>query len=64
MNNSIDKQAAQLGYTIRRGSYSGTSDNRIDRWYVERIDSSVIDRRGACFETNRAALESLKDNNS
>lgn len=60
MARTIDQQAAAMGYTIRRGSYSGTSDNRIDRWYVERLDASMVDRRGNGFASKRAALESLQ----
>lgn len=39
------------GYEITRGSYRGTTDDRIDRWYIAREDSNVVDRRGAGYYT-------------
>ncbi len=51
--------ARKAGYTIRRGSYIGTPDDRLDRWYIERIDAPCVDRRGSGFRTRREALEDL-----
>jgi hypothetical protein len=39
------------GYTIQRGDYLNTNDNRADRWYAEREDSAMVDRRGQGYRT-------------
>lgn len=53
--------ALALGYQIVRGSYQDTTDDRLDRWYIDRIDSRTIDRRGAGYCTRRAALDALAE---
>jgi len=39
------------GYTISRGSYVGTTDDRLDRWYIDKRDSDTWDRRGPGYRT-------------
>jgi len=52
-------QARAAGYEINRGSYQGTTDDRLDRWYIEATNSKVVDRRGPGFATRKAALDHL-----
>lgn len=49
-------EARQHGYTVVRGSYQTTSDDRSDRWYIEHDSDRVIDRRGGGYPTRKAAL--------
>ena len=49
------------GYEIKRGAYSGTTDDRIDRWYIEDPNSNVVDRRGAGYRTKKEAAEAAKE---
>jgi len=53
-------EARKLGYEIVRGAYQNTSDDRLDRWYIQLIDSNIIDRRGPGFRTRREALDHLE----
>ena len=45
----------ELGFSVVRGSYYGTTDDRIDRWYVEHPAETCLDRRGSGFKTLRDA---------
>ena len=54
-----ERDARSNGYELVRGNYSGTCDDRIDRWYWDDIHSSVVDRRGDGFRTKEEALYSL-----
>jgi hypothetical protein len=56
--NMTEAQAKKLGYSITRGSYQGTTDDRLDRWYIEREGDPVC-RIGGGFLTKKAALEHL-----
>ena len=56
-----EAQARRLGYRIVRGDYAGTSDNRIDRWYIDREDSNVVDRRGAGYRTKAEVLQAIEE---
>lgn len=56
-----EAQAQKRGYKVTRGAYVGTSDDRADRWYIERIDSGVVDRRGFGFATKVGALAYLEE---
>jgi hypothetical protein len=42
-------------FTVTRGSYQGTSDDRLDGWYVEDRESRSVDRTGGGFRTRRDA---------
>ncbi len=53
--------ARDLGYTLARGAYSGTTDDRLDRWYVECDDDDVIDHRGPGYPCKKDALEGLRE---
>jgi len=55
------KQARKLGYLINRGAYFGTTDDRADRWYIERIDADCVDRCGPGYRTRREALDCIAD---
>jgi hypothetical protein len=52
------REARDAGYTIGRGAYHGTCDDRIDRWYHWSI-SGPIDKRGVGFRTRAEALADL-----
>jgi hypothetical protein len=56
-----EAEARKAGYEIVRGSYVGTNDDRADRWYIQRIESNTIDRRGDGFATKRDALDTLSE---
>jgi len=46
-------------YDIKRGSYIGTTDDRIEGWYVDRVDADTLDRRGPGFDTLAEAVQSI-----
>jgi hypothetical protein len=50
---------AQAGYAVTRGSYTGTTDDRSDRWYIDDPASDVIDRRGPGWTSLRDAYTDL-----
>jgi hypothetical protein len=54
-----EDEARQAGYRLVRGAYQGTTDDRLDAWYIDLIDGDTIDRRGAGYPTKEAALEAL-----
>ena len=47
------------GYTISRGDYTDTTDNRLDRWYVEPDESTVVCRIGRGYATLAAAKSAI-----
>jgi len=57
------------GYTLSRGAYSGTTDDRLDRWYIDRIESydsdgvrsNIQDRRGPGYRTQREAKDAINE---
>jgi hypothetical protein len=56
----MSKARTYRGWNIERGAYQGTTDDRLDRWYVQHPDRDVIDRRGPGFATlaeARAAID-------
>lgn len=55
-----EKQAKAQGYALTRSAYSGTTDDRADRWYLDKTDSDVVDRRGPGYPTKRDALDMLE----
>lgn len=56
-----ESQARKLGYQIVRGNYVGTSDDRIDRWYIDRDDSNIVDHTGAGYHTKAEALQAIEE---
>jgi hypothetical protein len=48
--------AKKKRFSVSRGSYRGTNDDRADRWYVEDDHSRTVDRRGPGYKTKREAL--------
>jgi len=38
-------------YAIVHGAFVDTSDDRADRWYIDHVDSTTVDRRGEGFKT-------------
>ena len=46
-------------FDIGRGSYTGTSDDSLSGWYVDRSDADTLDRRGPGFGTLREAVENI-----
>jgi len=53
------EEAKKSGYRVIRGSFTGTSDDRADRWYLDDLNSNLIDKRGAGFKTLQDALDTL-----
>jgi len=53
--------ARRNGYTLARGDYTDTSENRLDRWYWDWDGESYRDRRGQGFATRRDALEIMPE---
>jgi hypothetical protein len=45
----MSKTHTYRGFTIARGSFSGTTDDRADGWYADAIDADFNDRRGSGF---------------
>lgn len=54
-------EARDAGYAVVRGAYRGTTDDRLDRWYIERTDSRVISRLGSGYSTRADALWALTE---
>ena len=53
--------ARAAGYTIERGAYTGTTDDRADRWYAYRMDTyHAVDHRGAGYGTRAEAIEAAE----
>jgi len=46
-------------YTVGRGAYYGTPEDRADRWYVEDGESREVDRRGPGYRTRAEARRAL-----
>ena len=61
MNTKTDlaKIAKENGYSLVRGAYIGTCDDRADRWYVEHESDTIIDRRGAGYATKKDAYDAI-----
>jgi len=53
------REAEQAGYWILRGSYHGTTDDRIDRWYIVPMTGPYAKLLG--FRTRKAALIYLEE---
>ena len=51
-------------YTIRRGDYIGTTDDRRDRWYIEDDSTDTVDRRYIGYMSVGDALTSLAKDES
>jgi hypothetical protein len=47
------------GYIISRGAYQGTTDDRLDRWYIDREEADTWDRRGPGFRSLAEAHEAI-----
>ena len=50
-----DKQFRDLGYPLSRGGVVGSYDDNIRRWYLDRIDDPLADRRGPGYATRAEA---------
>jgi hypothetical protein len=46
-------------YHISQGSYIGTTDDRIEGWYVDPVNADTLDRRGPGFDTLAEAVQSI-----
>ena len=51
------KLMSSLGYSVREGSYLGTMDSRIRRYYLSDDTAATVDGRGEGFTTKRLAME-------
>lgn len=49
------------GYSIVRGAYQGTTDDRLDRWYVQHPTDTAIDRRGPGYATIAEAKRAIDE---
>lgn len=47
-------------FKIVKGAYEGTTDDRFDRWYIQKVATTVIDRRGKGYKTKEQAKRALK----
>ena len=56
-----EAKARKKGYEIVKGAFTGTNDDRADRWYIQKINGPV-DRRGPGVATKKEALEELAFN--
>jgi len=61
MKTLTEKQAQKRGYKIVRGAYQGTCDDCMSGWYVQDMNSTIVDRRGPGFATKKEALEQLTE---
>lgn len=57
----IEAEARKHGYEVVRGSYVDTPDDRLDGWYVQRLDATVVSRLGPGYPTKRAALDAVAE---
>ena len=55
------KAAKAAGYYIREGSYSGTTDDRLGRWYVGHENDNFFSPYGAGHATQGDAWLSIAD---
>lgn len=53
------RQAKAAGYYVREGSYYGTTDDRIGRWYVGHPSHNGFRPWGPGYPTQKAAWESI-----
>jgi hypothetical protein len=49
------------GYSIARGSYRGTHQDRIDRWYIDAPAAALRDRSGPGYPTLADATAAIDD---
>lgn len=54
-------EARDAGYEVSRGAYRGTTDDRADRWYIDRVGLPLVDRRGGGYSTRADALWALTE---
>jgi len=52
---------AAIGWTVGRGAYQGTTDDRLDRWYATRDGADLVDRTGPGYATRREAAEAAAE---
>ena len=55
------RTAKAAGYYVREGSYQGTTDDRLGRWYVGRADAGGFRPYGAGFASASAAWIAAAD---
>lgn len=58
---SARKQAQALGYYIREGSYQGTTDDRLGRWYVGHESDEFFRPYGPGHRTQSEAWEAAAE---
>lgn len=56
-NRTARKKAQAAGYYIREGSYQGTTDDRLGRWYFGHTDDNGFRPFGAGHPSQKAAWE-------
>lgn len=50
-----------MRFKIVRGEYTGTTDDKADRWYIDDTQSEVVDRRGPGFRTKAEAQTRIQE---
>ena len=58
---NYQRELKKLGHIAVRGSYVGTADDRVDRWYLEHVEMPYVDRRGGGFTTLREAYNTASE---
>lgn len=49
------------GWTIDRGCYQDTPDDRLDRWYIHAPESNLLDHRGPGYYSLTEARDAIDD---
>jgi hypothetical protein len=58
---SARKIAEAAGFYVREGSYQGTTDDRLGRWYVGHKDEDGFKPFGPGYRSQKAAWEAARD---
>ena len=58
---AVTRDGKRTGHRLIEGSYQGTSDDRLGRWYIIHEDDDLMDKRGAGHGSIASALDELAD---
>ena len=61
--NRICLAGRYTGYSLARGGFCGTCNDRIDRWYIDNDSDTTLDRRGPGHRTRAEALDAFARRN-
>lgn len=59
--NRICLNGRYTGYSLSRGGFFGTCNDRADRWYIDDDSDTTLDRRGAGYCTRAEALDGFAE---